>query len=41
MRDNPRPSAAGFTHSGDQAPLVNEKINLVEKKNKLQHGREH
>jgi hypothetical protein len=28
MRDNPPPSAAGFTHSGDVAPLVNEKYNL-------------
>jgi hypothetical protein len=28
MRDSPPPSAAGFTHSGDEAPLVNEKNNL-------------
>jgi hypothetical protein len=25
MCDNPPPSAADFTHSGDEAPLVNEK----------------
>jgi hypothetical protein len=28
MRDNPPPSAAGFTHSGNEAPLVNEENNL-------------
>jgi hypothetical protein len=28
MPDSPPPSAAGFTHSRDEAPLVNEKNNL-------------
>jgi hypothetical protein len=28
MPNNPPPSAAGFTHSGDEAPLVNKKNNL-------------
>jgi hypothetical protein len=31
MRDNPPPSAAGFTHSGDWAVLVNERDNLEQK----------
>jgi hypothetical protein len=33
MPDNP-PSAVGFTHSGDEAPLVNEKNNLDKTKTK-------
>jgi hypothetical protein len=28
MPDNPPPSREGYTHSGDEAPLVNEKNNL-------------
>jgi hypothetical protein len=32
MANNPPPSVAGFTHSGDEAPLVNEKNNQLEKK---------
>jgi hypothetical protein len=34
MHDNPPPSVAGFTHSGDEAPLVDEK-------NRIQHRSEH
>jgi hypothetical protein len=35
MRDNPPASAVGFNHSGDEAPLVNEKNNLD--KTKTEH----
>jgi hypothetical protein len=32
MPDDPPPSAASFTQSGDEAPLVNEKNNLDQTK---------
>jgi hypothetical protein len=37
MPDNLSPSAAGFTHSGDEAPLVNEKNNLDKTKHRSEH----
>jgi hypothetical protein len=35
MPENPLSSVAGFTHSGDEAPLVNEKNNLDKTKNRI------
>jgi hypothetical protein len=35
--NNPPPSAAGFAHSGDEAPLVNEINNLDKDKNRMPH----
>jgi hypothetical protein len=38
MPNNPPPLAAGFTHSGDEAPLVNEKNNLDRTKTESNTG---
>jgi hypothetical protein len=38
MPDNPPPPAGGFTHSGHEAPLVNEKNNLDKTKTEYNTG---
>jgi hypothetical protein len=38
MPDNPRPSVAGYTHSGHEAHLVNEKNNQDETKTEYNTG---